>query len=173
LTRRFVEIGGRTFEFEIREGEGTPRVRLDGREIVYDLAPAGAPGTYSLLLEGRSFTITIGRAGESLEVEVNGETFPARIETEGERLARSLRKSAGAASTHRTLRSVMPGIVTRVLVETGSAVAVDTPVVALEAMKMENELRAEVVGVVEKVLVRPGTPVAAHQDLVVIRIADR
>jgi biotin carboxyl carrier protein len=40
------------------------------------------------------------------------------------------------------------------------------PVVAMEAMKMENELKAEAAGVVSRILVQPGTAVEKGAVLV-------
>jgi pyruvate carboxylase subunit B len=53
----------------------------------------------------------------------------------------------------------MPGLVVRVQVEAGAAVAAGSGVVVLEAMKMENELRAPAAGRVRAILAAPGTAV--------------
>jgi pyruvate carboxylase subunit B len=60
----------------------------------------------------------------------------------------------------------MPGLVVRVQVEPGQAVAAGAGVVVLEAMKMENELRAAAAGTVRTVRVRPGEAVEKGQALV-------
>lgn len=56
----------------------------------------------------------------------------------------------------KTYRCPMPGTVQQVLVQAGVELHVDTPLVILESMKMENRLLAEESGTVEKVLVQPG-----------------
>ena len=58
------------------------------------------------------------------------------------------------------MRAVMPGIVREVLVRPGDAVHRGTPLLILEAMKMQNEVRAEVDGVVDVVHARAGNAVA-------------
>ena len=60
----------------------------------------------------------------------------------------------------------MPGLVVRVQVEAGQAVAAGTGMVVLEAMKMENELRAATAGTVRSVRVAPGEAVEKGQVLV-------
>ena len=54
-----------------------------------------------------------------------------------------------ATSTRTTLRAQIPGRVVRVWVEPGQAVERGERLLAIEAMKMENEIRASQAGVVE------------------------
>ncbi|WP_433731168.1 biotin carboxylase N-terminal domain-containing protein [Nocardia sp. CA-129566] len=68
------------------------------------------------------------------------------------------------------IRSPMPGSVIAVPVGHGATVAAGTPVVVVEAMKMEHTLTAPVAGTVE-VLVEPGTQVRLDQPLVRITAA--
>jgi 3-methylcrotonyl-CoA carboxylase alpha subunit len=60
----------------------------------------------------------------------------------------------------------MPGKVTRVFVEKGQQVEADTPLLALEAMKMEHTLNAPRAGVVSAVYFQPGELVDADAVLV-------
>ena len=59
----------------------------------------------------------------------------------------------------------MPGLVLRVQVTPGQAVAAGTGLVVLEAMKMENELKAPTPAVVKAVRVQPGEAVEKGQVL--------
>ncbi|NMF99728.1 pyruvate carboxylase, partial [Aromatoleum toluolicum] len=60
----------------------------------------------------------------------------------------------------------MPGAVVTVAVHTGQKIAKGTPLVSIEAMKMETALTAERDGVVKAVFVKPGDKVAAKDLLV-------
>ncbi len=60
----------------------------------------------------------------------------------------------------------MPGLVVRVLVAEGQAVAAGQGLLVLEAMKMENELRASGPATVARVGVQPGQAVEKGQVLV-------
>jgi biotin carboxyl carrier protein len=53
----------------------------------------------------------------------------------------------------------MPGLIVRVHVQVGDTVQPGQALVAMEAMKMENELRATAAGKVKAVLAGPGTAV--------------
>jgi biotin carboxyl carrier protein len=64
--------------------------------------------------------------------------------------------------------AIMPGKITRVLVEEGQQVQDGDAICVLEAMKMENELRADRDGVVKAVHVSPGDDVEKDQVLVAL-----
>jgi biotin carboxyl carrier protein len=82
---------------------------------------------------------------------------------------RSLTAGSTGARGPAPLRAPMPGLVVRVLVESGQEVAVGAGVVVLEAMKMENELKAPSAGVVGAIRVGAGEPVEKGQVLVEFR----
>ena len=82
---------------------------------------------------------------------------------------RHIRSLTGGADRQRgagALRAPMPGLVVRILVEPGQAVARGGGLVVLEAMKMENELKAAADGTVKTVRVGTGEPVEKGQVLV-------
>ena len=84
--------------------------------------------------------------------------------------ARLLRERFGgppsAAAGVRELRAPMPGLVLSVGVAPGDRVTAGTPLLVLEAMKMENEIRADAEGTVRTVHVRPGDAVTKGTPLV-------
>ncbi len=64
------------------------------------------------------------------------------------------------------VKAPIPGIITRVLVDSGAAVTAGQPLLILEAMKMENEIRSPFDGVVRTVSVAGGQTVARNQMLI-------
>lgn len=60
----------------------------------------------------------------------------------------------------------MPGAVVTVAVHAGQKIAKGTPLVSIEAMKMETALTADRDAVVKQVFVKPGDKVAAKDLLV-------
>jgi biotin carboxyl carrier protein len=142
-----VTVGGRAFHASLSGPPGRP-VRLLLLDQVPEALAVEAVGDGRWLLTHR---------GERTELEVLDER------------GRHLRRLAGAAervSRPAVLRAPMPGLVVRVEVEPGQAVAAGQGVVVLEAMKMENELRAAVPGVVRSIGARPGEAVEKGQVLV-------
>jgi propionyl-CoA carboxylase alpha chain len=76
-------------------------------------------------------------------------------------------RRAGAGE-HQTANSPMPGQVLRILVKEGQEVKAGAPLIALEAMKMEQTIKANMDGIVGAILVKPGDIVAPGQKLVEI-----
>jgi biotin carboxyl carrier protein len=62
----------------------------------------------------------------------------------------------------------MPGKVVKLLVHEGDEVSEGTPLVVVEAMKMENELVSERAGVVQKVFVETGDAVEGGARLIAV-----
>jgi 3-methylcrotonyl-CoA carboxylase alpha subunit len=60
----------------------------------------------------------------------------------------------------------MPGVVLKVMAAVGDKVAKGTPLIVLEAMKMEHQLTAPTDGVVKKVNCREGELVQPGVDLI-------
>ncbi len=77
-------------------------------------------------------------------------------------------RRAGSSSQD-AANSPMPGQVLRVLVAEGQSVKTGDPLIALEAMKMEQTIKATMDGVVKAILVKPGEMVAPGQMLVEIQ----
>jgi propionyl-CoA carboxylase alpha chain len=67
-----------------------------------------------------------------------------------------------------SLLAPMPGLVLRVLVEAGAAVAAGQPLLVLEAMKMEQTVAAPAAGVVAELRAKAGEQVSTGQVLAVV-----
>ncbi len=83
-------------------------------------------------------------------------------------VARPRFPTAVAAATAGSLLAPMPGAVVRVGVAVGDTVAAGTPLVWLEAMKMEHVVRAPASGRVTELHARPGLQVEAGTVLAVV-----
>ncbi len=98
-----------------------------------------------------------------------------RIEVEIEPAARAaLRERArrgraeGGHSGPAEVHAIIPGVVVSVSVAAGDEVLAGQQLLAVEAMKMQNELRAPRDGVIERVAVGPGTTIEVGDLLLVI-----
>ncbi len=114
------------------------------------------------------------RAGDpqAVEVVVDGWRFELEVEdaARAELRARATRARDAAAHDGPTeVHAIIPGRVVSVAVNPGDAVTAGGRLLAVEAMKMENEVRAPRDGVVERVAVGPGETVELGDLLVVIR----
>ncbi|MFM7194632.1 MAG: acetyl-CoA carboxylase biotin carboxyl carrier protein subunit, partial [Bacteroidota bacterium] len=71
-----------------------------------------------------------------------------------------------SATTVRNTTAPMPGLITSVRVSIGDTIVAGTPLLVLEAMKMENVLQSPGEGTVTQVRVKPGDRVEKGQVLV-------
>ena len=83
-----------------------------------------------------------------------------------------LDRAAAARVGDGRIKSPIAGRVVRVLVEPGVDVEHGTPLVVVEAMKMEHHLAADVDGTVAEVRVAAGDQVAAGTIVAVVTVAD-
>jgi biotin carboxyl carrier protein len=132
--------------------------------------PDPPPGERPLVLPGASHPTV--RGSTPVEVVVGGWRF--EIAVEDARLAdlRAQASSDRASAAHHgptAVRAIIPGRVVSVGVTAGDAVTAGQRLLAVEAMKMENELRSPRDGVVERVEVAVGQTVELGDALVVIR----
>lgn len=155
-------IGDHEFEIEILDDK---QVSVDG--VVYEVnfeSVSGQP-VYSLLLNGESHEALINRDENQWQVLLQGALFTAEVEDERERRLRAAAGGGVAESGEYALKAPMPGLVVKVPVKEGDAVAKGGVLVILESMKMQNELKAPREGTVSRVLVKAGDSVEQKQTM--------
>jgi biotin carboxyl carrier protein len=107
-----------------------------------------------------------------VEVVVDGWRFDLLVEDEAraalrERASRD-RTAAGSAGGPLEIRAIIPGRIASVAVAPGDTVEAGQTLLAVEAMKMQNELRAPRAGTVTQVPVGTGSTVELGDVLVVL-----
>jgi biotin carboxyl carrier protein len=107
-----------------------------------------------------------------VEVVVDGWRFEFLVEDEERaRLRERATRARGAAATAGAaleIRAIIPGRVASVAVTAGDAVEAGQALLAVEAMKMQNELRAPRAGTVARVAATAGSTVELGDVLVVL-----
>ena len=66
------------------------------------------------------------------------------------------------------IRAAIPGTITKIMVKQGEQVDKGTPLMVLEAMKMENTLKAPFVGIVDNIAVKEGDRTAKNELLAIM-----
>jgi len=148
-----------------RSVDATPlRARIGER--VYELS-AGPEGTFLVRPEGSCAQVRVHLDGGARpeSAHAGGRTFPLHTRSAREAALEAARAAGSAAIGDGVIRAPMPGRVVRVLVAVGIEVAADTPLIIVEAMKMENEVRAPAGGRVSSIAVAPTDTVEAGQIL--------
>ena len=154
------------------------RVRVSIPAVALTVQPAGTdvaayePARRGELVAALPPTTADRAAGRRrFEVVVDGWRFEATVEyaLRAELRERAARAAAEHHDTaHLTLRAQIPGRVARVWVSNGDVVEQGQRLLAVEAMKMENEIRAPRAGIVEDLRVEVGARVERDDGLLVL-----
>jgi biotin carboxyl carrier protein len=122
---------------------------------------------------------TVGHVGppdpagrQPVEVVVDGWRFEFVVEDDAradlrERASRDRASHVGAGEPLE-IRAIIPGRIASVAVAPGDAVELGQPLLAVEAMKMQNELRAPRAGSVARVVATAGATVELGDLLIVL-----
>lgn len=162
-----VTIQGTTYTVSLDDREDRVALRVDGRTLEIDMASLQGDHSYSLLIEGRSYTAVAASRGEQREVKVNSVSSLVTVEDEQLARLRGQVKSRRRTGSEQ-VKAPMPGRIVCVSVAVGDSVESGQGVVVIEAMKMENELHAHAGGTVKDIRVGEGDTVDKNDVLVVI-----
>jgi len=160
-----VHIGSVVRTVDLRRRTEGWECSVDGRARTADMVEI-APGVYSLLLEGHSFTVRVERAGERYRVQTRGGDLSVSLDN-----PRQWRSRGGGAlgrAGRQEIAAPMPGKVVRVLVAERQEVEAGQGLLVVEAMKMQNEIPSPKKGTVERLLVREGDTVEHGAVLLVV-----
>ncbi|MFQ5885070.1 MAG: biotin/lipoyl-containing protein [Thermoplasmata archaeon] len=150
-----IKLDGRTYQAEVEKTKEGLRVVLDDSEFLVRI------GEQQVSIDGRKHEVEVrnlrrGRPSWYYAVEEAGE-----VEV-GKPVERMSRKEG-------MIHPPMPGRVISVKVKEGDVVKVGTPILVLEAMKMQNEIVSPVDGEVKEVRTAEGSLVDVGDMLVLIR----
>jgi acetyl-CoA/propionyl-CoA carboxylase biotin carboxyl carrier protein len=146
-----VRLRGRSDAAEVRVGDGEPvaaRAFRDGDRL-------------TATLDGLTASYFVVHEGGTVWLAADGHVTALR---EQERLS----SVAGTSAATGAVTSPMPGTVTVVQAAVGDEVAAGTPLLVVEAMKMEHVLTAPVAGTVTELDVTAGQTVALDERVAVV-----
>ncbi len=164
-----VRVGDKCFDVEIDGVSPRYTVRIDGRALELDAERLGDPSLLSILLDNDSYlahAVPLDARRGQLGVSISGKY--ARLEVLDPLAVLAEQMHAATAGDSYVLEAPMPGLVVDVHVAPGDRVEVGTPLLVIEAMKMQNELASEVAGTVREVRARVREPVESGAPLVAI-----
>lgn len=157
-----VQVDGRAIEVEV-DGE---RVTLGGQAYHATLGAVAGTPVRQLMVDGRPVTLSVESLGRGRwALTRSGDRLELEVMDERTHHIRSLTAAGDHRKTLDVLKAPMPGLVVRVPIKAGDAVAAGAGLVVLEAMKMENELKAPAAAIVKAVRVAPGEAVEKGQVL--------
>jgi biotin carboxyl carrier protein len=175
----YVSVNGSEHEVELSEVHGELRVAFDGRPLVVRYEEVDRLGQVALYVgdphrsdEGgaKAYAVSIEGGASQAQVTVAGHLYQIALEDERERAAHDAERTRTKGGGD--LKSIMPGVVIKLLVAEGATVEKDQPLLILEAMKMQNEIGAPAAGRVTAVHVREGQAVSSGAKLLTLTAAE-
>lgn len=140
---------------------------LNGVKKDFDILQI-APNTYHILQNNTTHLLVISpeesSAGETV-LYINGVRMVSHIKDSLEKVLENMGMTSGSQKV-KELKSPMPGLVIKILVESGQEVKKDDPLLVLEAMKMENLIKSPADGIIEKIAVNAGDKTEKNQVLI-------
>lgn len=124
-----------------------------------------ADNVISFIFNNESYLVDVVSDGLDTQVFSRGSYRELKIYNDEMLLHESL-KSGGMSGNDSSLRSGMPGKIVKVLVKEGDEVTAGTPLLVMEAMKMENEMKAPADVKITKLHVKPGDAVESGATLI-------
>ena len=162
--RYFVALGAREIPVDVTSLPGGGwDVKVDGKPVTVDAVNAG--DSLSVRVDGRVIDVLLDGPLPNVKFVASGVRGDAVIDTDRTRASRSLGKG-GAGKGVEVITAPMPGRIVRVPVAAGEAVQAGSPLIVIEAMKMENELRAQHDAKIGTVHVKPGDTVERGAKLI-------
>jgi biotin carboxyl carrier protein len=160
-----IQVAGKKRRVELTTVGERPLWAIDGERLEAN-ATEVSPGSYSILINGKSFDVRMERLSGELRAVTRGREF--RIVVQDEREWRRDRGGSAEAEGRQQVLAPMPGKIVRVLVRAGDTVRAGQGLLVVEAMKMQNEIRAPKSGTIDRVRVIEGQTVNAGEVVVVV-----
>lgn len=163
-----VVVGGRTFAIEI---DHERLVWVDGQPLYLELEQVGGLPVYSLSLDNAGYMLFVEQGREAYRVEVQGQVYPVRVETQRPRLAPRTSGQSSQETGQITIRAPLAGCLVVLPPLAGEPVAAGQVVAVVESMKMQMELKSPREGRVTEVHGPQGRDVTQGEALVIIEAA--
>ena len=159
--RYYIGINGEELQVLLND----ENFELEGEHMSATLHSAGSTEA-QISLDGMRHRVHVRRTRAGWRIHTRGRTFEVTVEDERSRVIRELSGGMVSRSNTPEVRAPMPGLIVRVLVDSGQEVEAGDGMLVIEAMKMENELKTESAGLVRQIHVKPGETVDKDDLLV-------
>ncbi len=169
------ELRGKKYKVDVAEGRHNWKVslQLEGESWKhYDISKndfKSAEEYISFLFEGKSYLIDVLGQDTEYTVFTRNSFRTIKIFNDEMLLHESLKKGGGIGQES-VLKAGMPGKIIEIFVKTGQEVKAGTPLLIMEAMKMENEMRAASDVIIKEIKTKQGDSVESGAILIEFEI---
>lgn len=111
-------------------------------------------------------TITTDFNAKEFDVIINNNTYNVKLFSELDIMIKNMGFEVGASKFVDDIKAPMPGLILDIQVTEGDKVEENSPLLILEAMKMENVLTSPRAGVIKSIQVQKGDAVDKNQILI-------
>ena len=150
-------IDGKKVELEFSENMDR-LIFSNEKEQNIDCVPL-SKNFYSLILNGRTHTISIKSLSGSYEVTVDHQRHIVQVKDDMDILLEQFGMKNDLAYHAGEIHAQIPGLVCQMFVNEGDEISVGQKLFILEAMKMENEIDSPVGGKIKTIHITPGKTV--------------
>jgi acetyl/propionyl-CoA carboxylase alpha subunit len=143
-------------------------VILDGKTFITDVLIHSDSNSH-WIHNNKSYNVEIVQLNQEtkeLQIKVNGTIYQVQLKDRFDDLLKSLGMEGVGQAKLKDLKAPMPGLVLDIMVNEGQSVEKDSPLVILEAMKMENVIKSPATAVVKKVNAIKGQAVEKNTVLI-------
>lgn len=158
-----VEINGKQFEII----NGKKQTKINGKTKTVNLEQINSED-FHLIINDRSVhakLITTDLEKSIITLLINDRKYTCQIVDRRNEILNTIAINSQKENLTTSLRSPMPGLIEKILVNEGQDIKENTSLLILNAMKMENTLKATKDGKVEKIFVREGEQVEKGKEL--------
>jgi len=163
-----IKLGERLAKVElIAKEKNCVSIKVDGRLYNIDVVEV-ENGVYSIIDQGKSYNLEMiqGRGQKSYLVNSSKKYYEVDIIDAQARY--QMNRSHGSLDHGNEISSPMPGKVVKIPVKVGDILEAGTPVVIVEAMKMQSEYKVVKKSTVVAIMVEEGQTIDGGQVLVVV-----
>ena len=119
-------------------------------------------------IDGKPYEIDVKKAAEAVFPSPVASSPPSTPQTRAPTTPEPFLAPVALAPSGGEVIAPMPGLILEIMVAVGDHVVSGTPVLKMEAMKMENEIPSPVQGTVKTITVKEGDNVSTDETLMII-----
>lgn len=161
------KISSGSYTFDVELNRAADGATINDETVTFDVSELGENSLH-LIENNTGYNIQVvkaDRTNKAFTIAVNGIEYEVKAKDEFDLLLDKMGLANLAASKVNNLKAPMPGLVLDVLVNEGQEIEKDTPLLILEAMKMENVLKAPADAKIKSIGVNKGDAVEKNHVL--------